>query len=80
MKIFRRPTSASDLVFSKTALRHRSISQIGRGALKLENMFMQNFSCLASTQTDFDKFLAIFEENFRIFQENILANSKKFQT
>jgi hypothetical protein len=31
---------------------------------------MQNFSSLASTQTDLDKFLTIFEENSRIFQEN----------
>jgi hypothetical protein len=43
-------------------------------------MFMQNFSSVASTQTDLDTFLTIFEENFRIFQENSLANSKKFQT
>jgi hypothetical protein len=43
-------------------------------------MFMQNFSSLASIQTDLDTFLTIFEENFRIFQENSLANSKKFQT
>jgi uncharacterized HAD superfamily protein len=40
-------------------------------------MFMQNFSSLACTQTDLDKFLTIFEENFRIFQENSEANSKK---
>jgi hypothetical protein len=40
---------------------------------------MQNFSSLASTQMDLDKFLPIFEENFRIFQENSLANSEKFQ-
>jgi hypothetical protein len=38
---------------------------------------MQNFSSLACTQTDLDKFLTIFEENFRIFQENSQANSKK---
>jgi hypothetical protein len=43
-------------------------------------MFMQNFSSLACTQTDLDTFLTIFEENFRIFQENSLANSEKFQT
>jgi hypothetical protein len=43
-------------------------------------MFMQNFSSLACTQTDLDKFLTIFEENFRTFQENSLASSKKFQT
>jgi hypothetical protein len=41
---------------------------------------MQNFSSLDCTQTDLDKFLTIFEENFKIFQENSLANSKKFQT
>jgi hypothetical protein len=39
-------------------------------------MFMQNFSSLACTQTDLDKFLTIFEENIRIFQENSLANFK----
>jgi hypothetical protein len=33
-------------------------------------MFMQNFSSVASTQTDLDKFLAIFEENSWIFQEH----------
>jgi hypothetical protein len=37
---------------------------------------MQNFSSLASSQTD--KFLTIFEENFRIFQVNSLENSNKF--
>jgi hypothetical protein len=37
---------------------------------------MQNFSSLACTQMDLDKFLTIFEEHFRIFQENCLANSK----
>jgi hypothetical protein len=36
-------------------------------------MFMQNFSSLASTQTD--KFFTIFEDT-RIFQENSLANTK----
>jgi hypothetical protein len=41
---------------------------------------MQNFRSLASTQTDLDIFLTIFEENFRIFQENSLENSKKIQT
>jgi hypothetical protein len=41
---------------------------------------MQNFSSLASTQTDLDTFLTIFEENSRIFQENSLANSEKNQT
>jgi hypothetical protein len=40
---------------------------------------MQNFSSLACTQTDFDTFLTIFEENSRIFQENSYANSEKFQ-
>jgi hypothetical protein len=43
-------------------------------------MFMQNFRSLACTQTDLDTILTIFEDNFRIFQENSLANSKKFQT
>jgi hypothetical protein len=38
---------------------------------------MQNFRSLACTQTDLDTFLTIFEEKFRIFQENFLANSKK---
>jgi hypothetical protein len=38
---------------------------------------MQNFSSIASTQTDLNTFLTIFEENFRIFQENSQANSKK---
>jgi hypothetical protein len=42
-------------------------------------MGMQNFSSLASSQTDLDKFLTIFEENFRIFQENSSANSEKIQ-
>jgi hypothetical protein len=41
---------------------------------------MQNDSSLASTQTDLDSFLTIFEENFWIFQKNSLANSKKLQT
>jgi hypothetical protein len=31
---------------------------------------MQNLSSLACTQTDLDKFWTVFEENFRIFQEN----------
>jgi hypothetical protein len=43
-------------------------------------MGMQNISSLVCTQTDLDTFLTIFEENFRIFQENSLANSIKFQT
>jgi hypothetical protein len=38
---------------------------------------MQNLSSLACAQTDLDTFLTIFVENFRIFQENSLANSKK---
>jgi hypothetical protein len=38
--------------------------------LTLQSMFIQNLSSLASTQTDLDKFLTIFEENSRIFQEN----------
>jgi hypothetical protein len=33
-------------------------------------MFIQNFSFLASTQINLNTFLTIFEENFRIFQEN----------
>jgi hypothetical protein len=41
---------------------------------------MQNFSSLVCIQTDLDTFLTIFEENFRIFQENSSANSKKIQT
>jgi hypothetical protein len=48
--------------------------------LNKQSMFMQNFSSLASTQTDLDTFLTILEENFRIFQENSIANSKKIQT
>jgi hypothetical protein len=43
-------------------------------------MFMRNFSPLACTQTDVDKFLTIFEENFRILKENSQANLKKIQT
>jgi hypothetical protein len=43
-------------------------------------MGMQNFSSIASNQTDLNTFLTIFEENFRIFQENSVANSMKFQT
>jgi hypothetical protein len=43
-------------------------------------MSLQNFSFLACNQTGLDTFLTIFEENFRIFQENSLANSEKFQT
>jgi hypothetical protein len=39
---------------------------------------MQNFSSLAGTQTDLDTFFTLFEENFRIFQENSEANIKKF--
>jgi hypothetical protein len=42
-------------------------------------MFMQNFSYLAFTLMDLDKFLTIFVENSRIFQENSEANSKKIQ-
>jgi hypothetical protein len=37
---------------------------------------MQNFSSLTCTPTDLDTFLTIFEENYRIFQKNSLANSK----
>jgi hypothetical protein len=40
-------------------------------------MFIPNVSSLASTQTNLDTLLTIFEENFRIFQETSLANSKK---
>jgi hypothetical protein len=43
-------------------------------------MGMQNFTSLASTQTDLDTFLTNFVENLWIFQENSLANSKKIQT
>jgi hypothetical protein len=45
-----------------------------------QSMFIQNLSSLAFNQTDLDTFLTIFEENFRIFQENSLENSEKFQT
>jgi Ca2+-binding EF-hand superfamily protein len=31
----------------------------------LQSMFMQNFSSLASTQIDLDKFFTFFQENFR---------------
>jgi hypothetical protein len=31
---------------------------------------MPNFSILPATQTDLDKFLTFFQENFRDFQEN----------
>jgi hypothetical protein len=41
---------------------------------------MQKFSSLASIQPDLDKFLTIFEENSRTFQENSVENSEKFQT
>jgi hypothetical protein len=49
-------------------------------------MFMQNSSSLACTQTDLDNFFTIYEENLRIFQENlkriqkILNLSMKFYT
>jgi hypothetical protein len=46
--------------------------------LNYQSMFMQNVSPLASLYPD--GLRHIFEENFRIFQENSLANSKKFQT
>jgi hypothetical protein len=42
-------------------------------------MVMPHFSSLPATQTDIDKFLTIFQENFRVFQENSLANFKNFQ-
>jgi hypothetical protein len=38
--------------------------------LTQQSMFMHNVNSLACTQTDLDKFLTIFEENFKIFQEN----------
>jgi hypothetical protein len=34
-------------------------------------MFMQNFSSLAFTQTDLDKFLDFFQEKFKIFLKKI---------
>jgi hypothetical protein len=34
-------------------------------------MFMQNFSSLASAQTDLDKFWTFFQEKFKIFFENL---------
>jgi hypothetical protein len=34
---------------------------------KAQSMFIQNFKSLASTQTDLDKYLTIFQVNFRIF-------------
>jgi hypothetical protein len=40
-------------------------------------MFMPNFSSLPATQTDLDKFLTFFQENFKVFQENSLANFEK---
>jgi hypothetical protein len=40
---------------------------------------MPNFSSLPAAQTDLDRFLAFFQENFRVFQENSLANFKKFK-
>jgi hypothetical protein len=40
-------------------------------------MVMPNFSSLPATQTDLDKFLTIFQENFRVFQENSEANFEK---
>jgi ribosomal protein S17E len=43
-------------------------------------MDMQNFSSLDCNQTDLSTFMTIFEENFRIFQENSLENSIKLQT
>jgi hypothetical protein len=43
-------------------------------------MGMQNSSSLACNQTSLNTYMTIFEENFRIFQENSLVNSKKFQT
>jgi hypothetical protein len=43
-------------------------------------MSMQNFNSLACNHAGLDTFLTIIEENVRIFQENSLANSIKFQT
>jgi hypothetical protein len=41
-------------------------------------MFMQNFSSLACTQTDLDKFLTIFKKNSRFSYENLdFSNLKK---
>jgi hypothetical protein len=40
-------------------------------------MSMPNFSSLPATQTDLDEFLTFFQENFRVFQENSLANFQK---
>jgi hypothetical protein len=44
-------------------------------------MFMQNFISLASTQTDLDKFLTIFQVNLRIFLRKFqkFPILKKFQ-
>jgi hypothetical protein len=38
---------------------------------------MPNFSSLPATQTDLDTFLTIFQENFRVFQENSSAKFEK---
>jgi hypothetical protein len=38
-----------------------------------------NFNSLPTTQTDLDKFLTIFQEIFRVFQGNSVANFEKFQ-
>jgi hypothetical protein len=40
-------------------------------------MLMPNFNSLPATQTYLDKFLTFFQENFRVFQENSLANFEK---
>jgi hypothetical protein len=40
---------------------------------------MPNFSSLPATETDLDKFLTFFQENFRVFQEKSLANFKKIK-
>jgi hypothetical protein len=42
-------------------------------------MVMPNFSSLPATQTLLDKFLTFLQENFRVFQENSLANFKKVE-
>jgi hypothetical protein len=41
---------------------------------------MPNFSSVPATQTYLEIFLTFFQEIFRVFEENSLANSKKFQT
>jgi hypothetical protein len=38
---------------------------------------MPTCSSLSATETDLDKFLTFFQENFRVFQENSSANFEK---